>query len=306
MIKQLLQDYSIISGALRTQETGYIAFAKDELAQERVEHSFFLVFHQGNWLWPTNEDRVDWSTTSVTVVKEPKEQALFMGLWGDIYRVGSGDVQEEAALASIPDGPKSFGPLRCIRAIDGRAYAVGMGRQVYVRKGMDSWERMDAGVRTDRQHNDVNSFETIHGLTASCLYAAGRRGEIWRYDAARWVQEDSPTNRIITDLWCAPSGDVFACGMGGTLLVRRGGVWRFIDHEATEDDFWSVREFNGRVYLATMRAVYELSGNSVTPTHFGADAPETCFTLSVAGNLLWSIGAKNVFSFDGTRWTRMA
>jgi hypothetical protein len=75
---------------------------------------------------------------------------------------------------------------------------------------------------------------------------------------------------------------------------------------ATRDNFWSLREFGGKVYLATMRWLYELSDNSVTLTDFGSDAPETCFTLSVAGNRLWSVGAKNIFSFDGTSWTRIA
>ena len=305
MIKKILKEFSIVRGELRNEEIGYITFVQDQLAQERVEHSFFLVFHKGEWLWPTGvAEQVNWTTTSMTVVREPKEQALFLGLWGDIYRVGSGDIKEESALVSLPDGPKSSGPMRCIRAIDGRAYAVGMRRQVYVRKGMDSWERMDAGIRLD--HSTGQSFETVHGLSASSIYAAGRRGEIWHFDGTRWVQEDSPTNRIITDIWCSPSGTVFACGQAGTVLVRSGGVWRVIDHEATEDDFWSVREFGDKVYLATMQTLYELSGNSVTQTDFGPDAPQTCFALSVAGRLMWSVGAKNIFSFDGTRWTRLA
>lgn len=305
MIKKILKEFSIVRGELRNEELGYITFVQDQLAQERVEHSFFLVFHKGEWLWPTGTaEQVDWTTTSLTVVKEPKEQALFLGLWGDIYRVGSGDIKEESALANLPEGPKANGPMRCIRAIEGRAYAVGMRRQVYVRKGMDLWERMDAGVRID--HSTGQSFETLHGLSASSIYAAGRRGEIWHYDGVKWVQEDSPTNRIITDLWCSPSGSVFACGQAGTVLVRSGGVWRVIDHEATEDDFWSLREFGGKVYLATMQAVYELSGNTVTPVDFGSDAPETCFALSVAGNMMWSVGAKNIFAFNGTQWTRIA
>jgi hypothetical protein len=307
MIKKILNEFSIVRGELRNEELGYITFVQDEMARERVEHSFFLVFHKGEWLWPTGvAEHLNWTTTSMTVVKEPKEQALFLGLWGDIYRVGSGDVKEESALAKLPDGPRSFGPLGCIRAIDGRAYAAGMGRQVYIRKGMDSWERMDAGVCTDLQKIDVHGFQTLHGLNANSIYAAGLRGEIWHYDGARWTQEDSPTNRIISDIWCSPSGTVFACGLAGTILVRSGGVWRFIDHDTTEDDFWAVREFGGKVYLATMRWVYELSGNSVTPTDFGSDAPETCFALSVAGNMMWSVGAKNIFAFNGTQWTRIA
>jgi hypothetical protein len=304
MIDKLLDDFSIVTGELRNDDLGYITLVKDDLARDHVEHSFFLVFHRGKWLWPTaNADMANWTTTSLTVVKEPLEQALFMGLWGQIQRVGSGDVNEELALASLPEGPKDSGPVRCIRAIAGRAYAVGMGRQVYERKGTDSWERMDMDVRTDLA---VHSFEAIHGLDATSMYAAGRRGEIWHYDGMQWRQEDSPTKRIITDIWCSGSGKVFACGQGGTVLVRSGGVWRLVDHDATEDDFWSVREFRGRVFLATMRDLHELSGDALTPVNFGSDAPATCFALSVAGNTLWSVGAKNIFSFDGTLWTRVA
>jgi hypothetical protein len=302
MINKILDDFSIVTGELRRDDLGYITFVKDDLAQDHVEHSFFLVFHKREWLWPTDRDTTNWTTTSVTVVKEPLEQALFIGLWGQVQRVGSGDVKEELALADLPEGPKTAGPICCIRAIAGRAYAAGMGRQVYRRNGMDSWQRMDLDVRTDQA---AHSFQAIHGLDATSIYAAGMRGEIWHYDGMRWRQEDSPTKRIITDVWCSGAGKVFACGQGGTVLVRSRGVWRLVDHDATEDDFWSIREFAGRVFLATMRDLYELNGAAVTLTNFGPDAPATCFALSVAGNTMWSVGAKNIFSFDGTRWTRV-
>jgi hypothetical protein len=302
MINEILNDFSIVTGELRGDDFGYITFVKDDLARDHVEHSFFLVFHKGEWLWPTDGDTTNWTTTSLTVVKEPLEQALFIGLWGQVQRVGSGDVNEEFALANLPDGPKTSGHIRCIRAIAGRAYAAGMRRQVYRREGMDSWERMDMDVRTDLTGH---GFAAIHGLDAASIYAAGLRGEIWYYDGMRWRQEDSPTKRIITDIWCSASGKVFACGLGGTVLVRSDGVWRLVDHDATVDDFWSIREFGGRVFLAAMRDLYELSGDTVVPVNFGHDAPATCFALSVAGNTMWSVGAKNIFSFDGTRWTRV-
>jgi hypothetical protein len=104
---------------------------------------------------------------------------------------------------------------------------------------------------------------------------------------------------------CSESGKIFACGQGGNVLVRSHGVWQLLDHDATEDDFWSIREFGDRVFLATVRDLYEVNGDAVTPTNFGPDAPATCFALSIANNTMWSVGAKNIFSFDGTRWTRV-
>jgi hypothetical protein len=305
MLDSIISKYSIVRGALRSDEIGYIAFVRDDLVPNKVEHTFLLVFHKGKWLWPTNEDRVNWTTTSLAVVEHPKEQALFMGLFGQIFRVGSGDVAPEGALTSLPDGPESFGPMRCIRAINGRAYAVGMGRQAYVRLGLDRWERIDFNVRTGLSENNIFSFETVHGFSEHQIFAAGRRGEIWFYDGASWTQEDSPTNRIITDLWCSGTGLVIACGMAGTILVRDADGWRVIDHGATDEDFWSIAELGERIFLATMRNVYELRKDSLIPVDFGDDAPATCFMLTAASGVLWSVGAKNIFSFDGQTWSRI-
>ncbi len=305
MLNRALNEFSIVTGALRSEEIGYVAMVKDDLIPDRVEHSFFLVHHKGNWLWPTTEDSRDWTTVGVAAVKQPLAQALFMGLFGQIFRVGSGDVSDEDALNTLADGPSSFGPMRCIRAIDGIAYAVGMGRQAYRRAGKNSWQRIDSGVRTPLEENDVYSFESIDGFKEDALFAAGRRGEIWSFDGKTWHREDSPTNMIITDIRCGASGCVYACGMNGTLLVRREGNWVLVETE-TVDDFWSVIEFVDRVFVATNSALFELTDAGVVPVDFGEDAPATCFVLTASGGLLWSIGAKNIFSFDGQRWSRVA
>lgn len=305
MFSAIVKDYSIIRGVLRTSELGYIVFAKDELLRDKEEHSMFLVFHKGEWIWPTKEDRTEWIAASVTVVHEPREQALFMGLFGQVYRVGSGDVAEELALINLPEGPETFGPMRCIRAIGGKAYAVGMGRQAYRRTNVDQWERIDQDVRTSIDDNSSFSFETINGLTEDDIYAAGRRGEIWRFNGRSWAREESPTNRILTDLVCCASGAVFACGVDGTLLERSPIGWNVIGHNQTIDDFWSICEFKGQVFVSTMNALYELKDRWLAPVNFGADSPATFFCLSHADGVLWSIGAKNIFAYDGATWTRV-
>jgi hypothetical protein len=45
--------------------------------------------------------------------------------------------------------------------------------------------------------------------------------------------------------------------------------------------------------------------SQLADSRFGPDAPATCFALSVASNTMWSVGAKNIFSFDGALWTRV-
>lgn len=305
MFNSIVKDYSIVRGVLRSTDLGYIAFGHDALLKDKEEHSLFLVYHQGNWIWPTNEDRSEWTTTSATVVSTPKAQALYMGLYGEIFRVGSGDVSHELALHQLPEGPASFGPMRCIRAIGGRAYAVGMGRQAYRRIDADRWERIDRDCRTALDLNHTHSFESVHGLSETAMLAAGRRGEIWSYDGSRWRQEDSPTNKVLTDVLVCSSGAALACGVDGVLLERTQAGWQLVEHELTFDDFWSLCEFSGRVFLSTMNGLYEFAGGTLLPVDFGADRPATTFCLSAAGDAMWSVGAKNIFSFDGAAWRRI-
>ena len=305
MFRTIINDHAIVRGVLRTTDLGYIAFGNDALLANHDEHSLFLVYHQGNWIWPTNQDRSDWTTTSATVVTAPKIQALFMGLYGQIFRVGSGDVSEESALQHLQDGPSSFGPMRCICAVEGRAYAVGMGRQAYRRLDQNRWERIDHTCRSSLETNNTYSFESMHGLVESNIFAAGRCGEVWKFDASEWTQEASATLNVLTDIRVLTNGAVLACGLDGTLVERTATGWIVVAHDITVDDFMSICEFKGRVYVSTMNDVYEYNDRSIVPVDFGTDRPQTFFCLSAAGDAMWSVGAKSIYSFDGATWQRI-
>jgi hypothetical protein len=54
-----------------------------------------------------------------------------------------------------------------------------------------------------------------------------------------------------------------------------------------------------------MRTVYRLEGDRLKPVGFGKDLPRTCFHLSAADGVMWSIGAKDLMAFDGKSWTRI-
>jgi hypothetical protein len=71
------------------------------------------------------------------------------------------------------------------------------------------------------------------------------------------------------------------------------------------EDFWDLHWFNGQLYLATMSRLYTLTEAGVVPVDFGADAPRTCYRLSDSEGVLWSVGADDVFSYDGAAWSRV-
>ena len=295
---------SYVTGTARKSHLAYFGVVRDEMAEQKLDHSLFIEWNRGVWRG-SNIPPVTWTTVSATVTTVPIQQALFLGYWGEVLCMGSGDVHEERIQCITGESPVERGPMRAIRSIEGKAYAVGMYRQVYRRDGANIWTCLDQETRPQNQAEKVISFEAIDGYSAKEIYAVGRNGEIWRYDSRRWIRLDSPTNMILTNVCCADDDYVYACGRYGTLVRGRHDRWEMIGHGTTAEDFWGMVWYAGKLYISTMRLVYTLENGRLEHVDFGADSPGTCFQLSAADGLLWSIGAKDVMSYDTDRWTRI-
>lgn len=296
--------FSYVTGTVRYRDLACVAQVADEMAKAREEHSYFLQWDNGTW-GRFLDGCLNWTTVDATVCQFPIEQTLFLGLNGEVLCAGSGDEHEEIIREGQPDSPEQRGMMRGVGTIEGKAYAVGMQRQVYRRDGANQWTCIDQSARPEPNDEGVYSFEAIAGFSAKETYAAGRGGEIWRYDGSIWIRTDSPTNMILTRICCAGDGNVYLCGRVGTLIRGRGDIWEQINHDETTDDFWGIAWYNDHLYLSTMRAVYQLVGNGLKPVDFGHDKPSSCFALSTADSVMWSIGAKDVMAFDGKQWTRI-
>lgn len=296
--------FSYVTGAVRNRNLACVANVADDRAKEKDDHTFFFQWDEGVWGRLT-ESSVEWTTVDSVVCSHPVTQVIFLGLTGEIFCAGSGDVHEEVIREGRQDSPENRGMMRGIGAIDGKAYAVGMQRQVYRRDEVNLWTCVDESARPDASDDNVYSFEAISGFSTEEIYAVGRRGEIWRYDGSIWVRQDSPTNMILTKVCCAGDGNAYACGRVGTLIRGRGERWELIEHGATKRDFWSVAWFKNHLYLSTMQEVFRLDDDTLSKMDFGKDIPSSCFALSAADGVLWSIGAKDVMAFDGTEWSRI-
>jgi hypothetical protein len=89
------------------------------------------------------------------------------------------------------------------------------------------------------------------------------------------------------------------------LWNGRHDHWGIVNHKNVIDDIWGLAWFNDKLYLSTTTAVYTLEGDRLEFVDMGDDQPNTCFHLSAADGVLWSIGAKDVMSYDGKKWTRI-
>ncbi len=284
--------YTLWKAAARFRDLVYIAATNDEFVKKEIPHAVFLSIDAGQWQSPGH---TQWATAGVCVARQPSERFIAISEDGDVFTYVGGNATSE----SITPAPSA---LAAVSTIDGRAYACGMRRQVYVRTAEGQWQTISAPAP---KRGVTAGFEAISGYNERDIYAVGWEGEIWQRAGGNWKQHDSPVNLILTGVCCSDDGYVYACGQSGTLVRGRDDQWAAIDHELTQDDFWDIHSFGGRIYVASFSGLFEIKDGAVQAVDFGGDSPATCHRLTSAEGVLWSVGAEDVFSFDGRVWQRV-
>lgn len=291
--------YSIRTGAVRNRDLAHVLASDDDL-DRNLPHTARLTRNQGDWGFGL----LKWTAGSTCVARIPKDQMIAVGEHGNVAVLGSGENYEERIITKT-DSPEKRGPIREVREIGGKAYAVGMDRQVYRRDGRSSWVCVDGNMRKAPALDVVFGFESIHGFSEQDMYAVGWHGEMWRYDGKAWKEIASPTNLLLTRVFCAPGGTVYACGQRGMLLRGSKSIWEVVEHRSTQEDLWDLQWFEGKLYLSTTSLVYTLEKDALVPVAMDDEVPEACYHLDAADGIMWSIGPKDVIQFDGKSWTRI-
>jgi hypothetical protein len=238
---------------------------------------------------------IDWATTSLSAQASPLT-LLSMGLEGDIHVFqGANRGQEHIA------GPDRIGPLRDMRNIAGTHYAVGMQRQVYKRRGDDDWVSI---ADTIRNRDGIKGFNSIDGYSPSELYAAGMDGELWMFDGDAWQALDTPTSVALQRIHCSEDGTVYVVGQVGVVLLGRRDQWACMDLGDFSEDLWGVHTFNGELFVASSKAVYQLHDGALEKASIGSEGTGSASFLAAADGVLWSVGNRHLaFTSDGKVWT---
>jgi hypothetical protein len=287
------KDITLWKAAARFKNLVYIAATMDDLVEQEVPHSTFVSMYNGQW---HNAGDARWSTAAICVVRSPSERMVAVSEDGDVTTYVGGNLTSEL----IKPTPRT---LTALTTINGRAYACGMHREVFVRTGEGQWQAISAPKPRPRERA---GFEAIDGFSEDDIYSVGWRGEIWQRSNGQWIQHDSPVNVILTGVCCAGDGYVYACGQNGTLIKGRNDQWSVIDHEIPPEDFWDIHAFGDSVFVASFTGLCEIKNDVIELVDFGENEPATCHRLTSADGVLWSVGAEDVFSFDGITWQRVA
>jgi len=150
---------------------------------------------------------------------------------------------------------------------------------------------------------DAVGFESMDGYSAKEIYAVGWGGEIWQYDGSKWTDRNGPTSVILSSVCCAPDGVVYITGQQGIMIRGRNDLWETIAwDDDVSVDLWDLCWFQDKLYVSSMTALFTLEGNTLAPVDFGDIGEATCYSLTTAEGVLWSVGRDDVMSFDGATW----
>lgn len=294
---------AISTGCVRYHDLAYLVVTDRKLSEEEVPHSTILSIDAGK----IGGLDLHWTVASVAVCHQPEERLIAIGQWGQVHVLGGGVNAEEPGIRDGKLEPRRRGPLREVRAIaGGRAYAVGTSRQCYRREGPGRWRCIDATAQAaDGKPLTDKSFESIDGFSDKEVYAVGWDGEIWTWNGKHWRQLQSPTDVALHKVVCAPDGNVYACGKMGVVVKGRGKHWELVGHTATEETFWGMAAFGDRIYLSTTQGIYVIDEGGLQPFRSGKRLPGSCYHLSAADGVMWSIGFTEVFEMSTRSWTQL-
>ncbi len=267
-----------------------VRIAAKRNAMSDVDYSQLLYYHKG-WGYEEVDDSIH-SVHGDTI----SGRYYWLGKNGTVVVDDDGNLTNEF----IKDAAK-YGPLNRIRVIDGIAYVVGYGGQVYKRAD-DKWKHHDKGVL----ESTIDAYSTdlidIAGSGATDIYAVGTKGAVFHFDGVKWRRLDFPTNLDILGIKYVSATEVYLCGQQG--LIYRGNIsgWTDLSSPEAHEDFWGIEHFEGKMYFAHAFGLYVLSNSQLSPVSIGTRENVTCHRLHANDSVLWSIGSDHLFSFNGIRW----
>ncbi len=259
-----------------------------------------LQYKGGNWV----HRNVGWGAVAVTAVTKPNVEVIAVGAEGAILRgVPTGFSEEH--IDPSKSGPEFNGQIRDARFIGSKVVAVGMSRQAYRREQAGQWVHIDQGMAA--KPSDMVGLNGVDGFGPNDLYAVGLKGEIWCYDGKGWYQQESPTNVALHRVRCvAAKKVVYACGAAGTVLRGTVDGFEAIAQEGTSDNLYGLEWFEGKLYLAGLKALYVLDEDALEPVDVGLGGGVTFGDLHVNDGVMWSVGARHLlYTEDGTTWTQV-
>jgi hypothetical protein len=201
----------------------------------------------------------------------------------------------------------NLGYMRSIREIGNTLFACGFNSQIYNRQN-GVWKSL---VSAPLKHHhpasdDYVVFNGVDGFSQDDVYVVGSKGSLYHWDGSAWRKVMLNTDENLECIRCYGNDDVWIGGANGTLLngnAKQG--FRDVSSVTDNETFWSLAKFNDKVYLGTTKGLFAYDGRIIGPVVTGLNPEVETYTVDSTGDALWSIGTKDLVTFDGFAWMRI-
>ncbi len=292
--------HSVLDGVVVDKNTFIFIGVENERANQNINHG--IIWKYKNNLW--NSVEIAEKLTSCVLTNKPEYRFVAIAESGREFIIGDDSVKQEV-IAVGEHSPGSNGPLTSIRVCKNAGiYSVGTARQVYKKRAIDKWERIDGSCKSDsKKIRAATAFMDIDGYSENELYAIGWEGEIWLYNNCLWGRLDTPTNLTLYSICCAEDGVVYICGQNGLVLKGRYNNWEIIAEESTKEDLRGIRYHDGKIYTCSSNLIYVLEENQLEISQIGLTV--TTGKLRSSNGFLMSVGLTDVLLFENSSWKKV-
>lgn len=256
-----------------------------------------------------------------------------------------GNFREKIIGAGVStEGAKGYGRLLAITQVDDKLYACGQGGQIYKRSGKDLWslltdhllfdmadylKRQEGAPKTDdpafldwlqefkKQAPRRISFNDIKGHSENAIYLCGEEATnpiLCFWDGSTLHELKLHLNEAaLTGIYIENEDSIWVCGREGVLLhgsYARG--FTPVNLRKQLNLFHMIAPYRGKLVMpSSVRpgGLFELDPATSDLRRFSPALPELqgdyIFYAGVVNDILWVVGQKDIFRFDGDAWERI-
>jgi len=300
VMKNILEKFSLIGGVFFKNESGLIFLSSNELNRDQIMYTA-VVKYENEKLIPlgsVNYDVIDWCITN-----EEDLRCHVITNKNKLFEIDPSGIKEQDLNGTNLD-KRDSDLLRIVYSIDGMLYLGGMDGFLMKRniKGR-SWNN----VCSNQKIVSNLGFEGMCGFGLNEIYVVGWDGSVALFSEQYYELLDFPVNTILTDVVCLKNNYIYVCGRNGTLIKgSKNNVWEILDNENVQEDFWSIVEFNSRIFVSSSSAIYEIKDDKLIAVILDIEGIKNLsFFYLFSSNSLWSIGEKDLLNYDGCKWRKI-
>jgi len=227
-----------------------------------------------------------------------------LGYFTSLWHSPAGHVYVASAYSAVHVNPdpglraapwqehKLEGVLAGVWGLDDRfvlAWGIHRGKGIMYRFDGKKWSSIES----------PGEIYGVHGLAPNLVYAVGVKGLIARWDGARWKKFPSPTKAVLSGVFVADEGEMYAVGDG---VVLQGSAHGWTEAAEADSHMVGVVKWKGEVLVgAAEEGLMKLVRNKLVPV----DPEIKAERIDSRGELIVSTPEAIAISSDGKDFKRL-